>query len=123
MLRRWRSCWWWCWPSSRSSTCGCCWIGGRPMPSLQLSGERVAASTVAIAIPLALMAAFVFSRFAFPGGAMLLVWVLATQFIPPVVVSIPFFRLFRDLGLIDTRQALVILNLAVVLPYAIWMLK
>jgi multiple sugar transport system permease protein len=49
--------------------------------------------------------------------------VLTTQFIPQVVITIPFFNLFRIVGLVDTRTGLVILNLAVALPYAIWMIK
>lgn len=83
----------------------------------------VSLATIAIAIPIALMASYVFSRYVFKGSDLLLVWVLTTQFIPPVVVAIPFFNLFRDLQLIDTRLALVILNLSIVLPYAIWMIK
>lgn len=100
-------------------------IFGEPLyvGRLIVNSVVVAVATVLIAIPLALMAAYVFSRHVFVGSSVLLVWVLSTQFIPPVVVTIPFFQLFRELGLIDTRQALVILNLAVVLPYAIWMLK
>lgn len=83
----------------------------------------VSVATVAIAIPLALMAAYAFSRYTFVGSNLLLVWVLTTQFIPAVVTLLPFYNLFRQLGLIDTRPALVILNLSFVLPYAIWMLK
>ena len=52
-----------------------------------------------------------------------MVWILATQFIPQVVITIPFFNLFRTIGLVDTRTGLIILNLAVALPYAIWMIK
>lgn len=83
----------------------------------------VSLATLVIAIPLALMAAYAFSRYTFIGNTGLLIWVLATQFIPPVVVVIPFFNLFRTLGLIDTRIALIIVNLSIALPYAIWLLK
>ena len=90
---------------------------------LLINSVVVSLTTIAIAIPIALMASYVFSRYVFKGSDLLLVWVLTTQFIPPVVVAIPFFNLFRDLHLIDTRAALVILNLSIVLPYAIWMIK
>lgn len=79
--------------------------------------------TILIAIPLAMMAAYSFSRFRFRGSNLLLVWVLTTQFIPPVVIILPFFNLFRSIGLVDTIQGLVILDLAIVLPYATWMIK
>lgn len=83
----------------------------------------VSLATLVIAIPLALMAAYAFSRYTFVGNTGLLIWVLATQFIPPVVVVIPFFNLFRTFGLIDTRLALIIVNLSIAMPYAIWLLK
>jgi len=79
--------------------------------------------TILIAIPLAMMAAYAFSRFRFWGSNLLMVWVLTTQFIPPVVIIIPFFNLFRSVGLVDTLQGLIILDLAIVLPYATWMIK
>ncbi len=79
--------------------------------------------TVAITIPLAAMAAYVFSRYSFRGDTLLFVGVLATQFVPPIIVVIPFFTLFRDLRLLDTLLALVIVNLAITTPYAIWLIK
>ena len=107
-----------------------------------LNSVIVSSLTIAIAIPVALMAAYVFSRFVFIGSDLLLVWVLTTQFIPPVVILIPYYNVFRtpfswipagmqqgwleqlaQTTLLDTRIALVILNLSIVLPYAIWMIK
>lgn len=83
----------------------------------------VAAGTLAIAIPAAIMAAYAFSRFHFMFKRSLFFLVLATQFIPAVVIILPFYLMFRDLGLLDTRLGLVIVNLAIVTPFAIWMLK
>lgn len=51
------------------------------------------------------------------------VTILATQFVPAVVIVLPFFILFRDLGILDTRLALVLVNLSLVMPFAIWMIK
>jgi ABC-type glycerol-3-phosphate transport system permease component len=31
--------------------------------------------------------------------------------------------MFKELGLLDTRSALILINLSIVLPYAIWMIK
>lgn len=90
---------------------------------LIINSVIVSLVTVAIGIPIALMAAYAFSRYVFVGSNILMVWVLTTQFIPAVVIAIPFYTLFRGLRLLDTRTALVILNLSAVLPYAIWMLK
>ncbi|RIH87890.1 carbohydrate ABC transporter permease [Calidithermus roseus] len=83
----------------------------------------VSFTTVAIAIPLAAAAAYVISRHRFRGRDLVFVAILATQFVPAVVVAIPFFALFRSAGLIDTPWALVIVYLSFTLPYAIWMLR
>ena len=79
--------------------------------------------TVAITIPLGAAASYVISRHRFRGRDTLFLIILITQFVPAVVVAIPFFNLFRTLGLIDTPIALVIVYLSFTLPYAIWMLR
>ncbi len=83
----------------------------------------VSFSTVAVAIPAATCAAYAFSRYQFKGKNALMVSVLSSQFVPPVVVVLPFFILFKNLHFLDTRLALVILNLSFVLPFAVWMIK
>ena len=64
----------------------------------------VALITVVFAIPIATLAAYSFSRFTLRGETMMLVIILATQFVPAVVIILPFFVMFRDIGLLDTRD-------------------
>ncbi len=101
---------------------------GRNMGPNVLNSVIVSGATVLIAIPLATMAAYVFSRYNFMGSSWLLVWILTTQFIPAIVVAIPFFTLFRTNQIFpwavsDSLAKLVIVNMSIVLPYAIWMIK
>ena len=83
----------------------------------------VAFVTVLFAIPIATLAAYSFSRFRMRGETLMLVTILATQFVPAVVIILPFFVMFRDIGLLDTRAGLILVNLAIVMPFAIWMIK
>ncbi len=83
----------------------------------------VAFFTVLIAIPLATMAAYSFSRFRLYGERILFVMILTTQFLPAVVIVLPFFIMFRDVGILDTRLGLIIVNLSIVMPFAVWMIK
>jgi multiple sugar transport system permease protein len=83
----------------------------------------VSVSTVIITLPIATAAAYSFSRFRLFAHKSMLVAVLATQFLPPVVIVLPFFLMFRDLGLYDTRIALIVVQTALVMPFAIWMIK
>lgn len=88
-----------------------------------INSTIVAFVTVVFAIPIATMAAYSFSRFTLRGETMMLVVILATQFVPAVVIILPFFVMFRDVGLLDTRLGLILVNLAIVMPFAIWMIK
>ena len=83
----------------------------------------VTAATLVIALPVSTAAAYAFSRFRFPGGSVWPLGELATQFLPPVIIIIPLFVAFRNMGLLDTRAALVIANMSFVVPYATWMIK
>ncbi len=88
-----------------------------------INSVLVALGTVILAIPMATMAAYAFSRFDFPLKRFLFLVVIASQFIPAAVVVLPSFVMFKAWGLLDTRIALVLVNLSVVLPYAVWMIK
>ncbi|MXX89468.1 MAG: carbohydrate ABC transporter permease [Boseongicola sp. SB0677_bin_26] len=88
-----------------------------------MNSTIVAFVTVVLAIPIATMAAYSFSRFRLTGETAMLVVILATQFVPAVVIILPFFVMFRDIGLLDTRIGLILVNLAIVMPFAIWMIK
>ncbi len=101
---------------------------GRDMFPSVANSVVVSGATILIAIPLATLAAYAFSRYSFFGNGVLLIWILTTQFIPAIVVAIPFFTLFRTLEvfgepLLGTRLGLIIVNMSIVLPYAIWMIK
>jgi len=69
------------------------------------------------------LCAYGFSRFHILGEKTLLIWVLSTQFIPPVVIVIPFYTFFRSIRMLDSLTGLVIINLSFSLPFAIWLLK
>jgi multiple sugar transport system permease protein len=83
----------------------------------------ISVATVLLAVPLGTMAAYAFSRYSFRGKDVLLVSVLASQFLPAVVIILPYFIQFRNLGLLDTRTGLIILHVAFTIPFATWLIK
>ena len=88
-----------------------------------INSTVIAVSTVVIAIPIAVASAYAFSRLVFPFKRAMFQWILLTQFIPAVTIVLPFYIMFRRLGLLDTYAALIIVDLAIVMPYAIWTIK
>jgi multiple sugar transport system permease protein len=83
----------------------------------------VAGLSTLIATVLGVPAAWAYSRFSIKGKKDQLFFILSTRFMPPVVVVIPIFLMFRDLDLINTKLGLVLIYAAFNLPFTIWMVK
>ncbi len=66
---------------------------------------------------------YVLSRLRFRGAGLLMLTVLATQMIPATSIVVPLYMLYRDLGLLDTMQGMVMGHISLVAPLAIWMSK
>lgn len=83
----------------------------------------VTAAATVLATVIGVPAAWAFSRFPLKAKKDQLFFILSTRFMPPVVVVIPLFVMFRTLQLYDTRIGLVLLYTAFNLPFTIWMMK
>lgn len=92
-------------------------------PTYLLNSVLVALTSTLITLALAVPAAYAFFRLDFPGRAIAYRTILLAYAFPSIVVLIPLFGMFARLGLIDTLPALVIVNVAFALPFAIWMLR
>lgn len=51
-----------------------------------------------------------------------LLWMLSTKMLPAVGVLVPIYLFTKDVGLLDTRTALVLINMLMNLPIVVWML-
>lgn len=83
----------------------------------------VAGFSTLIATALGVPAAWAYSRFQIKAKKDQLFFILSTRFMPPVVVVIPVFLMFRDLNLLDTLPGLILVYSAFNLPFTIWMMK
>ncbi len=91
-------------------------------PVYLLNSVIVAVFSTAFTVLLALPAAYAFFRMEFPGRNTLYRTILLAYAFPGVVVLIPLYGLFAKVGLIDSPVALVIVNVALALPFSIWMM-
>jgi multiple sugar transport system permease protein len=69
------------------------------------------------------LTAYGFSRFRVPGESDWLFFILSTRMLPPVVVAIPMFLMYRAVGLNDTHIGLIILYTAFNLSFSVWLMK
>lgn len=79
-------------------------------------------STV-LAVSMGTLTAYGFSRFKVAGEDDWLFFILSTRMLPPVVVAIPMFLMYRVVGLNDTHLGLIILYTAFNLSFAVWIMK
>jgi multiple sugar transport system permease protein len=71
----------------------------------------------------AVLAAYAFSRFSIPGKDDLLFFILSQRMLPAVVVTVPIFLMYRQLGLYDTHIGMILLYTSFNLSFAVWLLK
>jgi ABC-type glycerol-3-phosphate transport system permease component len=88
-----------------------------------LNSIVVSAATVAITVPLALLAAHSLTRFQFRALSIFFGAVMLAQFFPAGAIIIPIYKMVRAAGLLNTYASLIIAYITVTLPVAIWMLR
>ncbi len=79
-------------------------------------------STV-LSVVLGTLAGYAFSRFNMPGRDDLLFFILSTRMLPAVVVTIPLFLMYRQVGLHDTHLGMILLYTVFNLSFAVWLMK
>jgi multiple sugar transport system permease protein len=83
----------------------------------------IASSGVALALAIGTLAAYGFSRYPLKGNDTYLFIILSTRMLPPIVVIIPIFLMFRITGLSGTYLGIILLYTAFNLPFTVWMMK
>jgi ABC-type glycerol-3-phosphate transport system permease component len=88
-----------------------------------LNSVVVSVLTLIITIPLALLAAYSFTRFQIRVLNILLISIMVAQMFPSSAIIIPIYMVVRSVNLLNTYAALVIAYITVTLPVGIWMMR
>ena len=83
----------------------------------------IAGGSTVLSIVLGIFAAYSFSRFDIAGKDDLMFFILSTRMLPAVVVTIPIFLMYRQLGLHDTHLGMILLYTVFNLSLTVWLLK
>jgi multiple sugar transport system permease protein len=97
-------------------------LQGKFVRALANSTVTATAATL-LALALGVPAAYALSRARLRGAGFVSLWTLSTRMAPAIAFGIPFFLIYRDLNLIDTRLGLVIIYLTFNLSLVIWMMR
>ena len=82
----------------------------------------VATSVVVINLLFGTLAAYTFARERFRGQATAFSFILTSRLLPGMAVAIPTYMIIRQMGLQDSKTALVLIYSAFTLPFTIWVL-
>jgi multiple sugar transport system permease protein len=88
-----------------------------------MNSTVTATSTTVLALLLGVPAAYAFSRARLRAQRLLSLWTLTTRMAPAIAFGIPFFLIYKELGLIDTRVGLIVIYLTFNLSLVIWMMR
>lgn len=92
-------------------------------PDRFMNSLIVSVISTALAVGMGTLTAYGFSRFRVAGEQDWLFFILSTRMLPPVVIAIPMFLMYRYFSLNDTHIGLIILYTAYNLSFAVWLMK
>jgi multiple sugar transport system permease protein len=87
----------------------------------------IATSATVISMFVGSLAGYGLARFRVKAGFMrnndIAFWIISQRIMPPVVVVLAYFILYKDLGLLDTLQGMIIIYTAVSIPLVTWFME
>ena len=86
-----------------------------------LNSSIISVSTTALVLLLSVPASYGLYRFEFKLKQMVALLLLFSRMIFPVAVIIPFFVMFKQIGLIDNYLSVIIMDTVINLPLSIWL--
>ncbi|MCH8342055.1 MAG: carbohydrate ABC transporter permease [Chloroflexi bacterium] len=89
---------------------------GRAMQNSVIVASLTALLNLSITVP----AAYAFSRMKFIGRNISFGFIMLSRLIPSIALAIPIFIVVKEIGLLDTYPALILVYLAFTLPFTIW---
>ncbi|MGW9632243.1 carbohydrate ABC transporter permease [Agromyces sp. NPDC055520] len=93
-----------------------------PLPQNLISTIVISVFATLLVLLVAMPAAYYTARFKFPGRMVFLFLVIVTQMLQPAVLTSGLFRQFLAFDLIDTWAAMIFINAAFNLSFAVWIM-
>lgn len=87
------------------------------------NSAKIVVVTIALTLLISFPAAYALSRFQFKMKRPVMLMILVFQMISPVIIAIPLYRLFSQIGLINHSAGLIAVYVAVEIPLSTWFLK
>ena len=83
----------------------------------------VATTVMFLTIALSLPASYAFARFSFRARSGIFALILFARSIPPISTAVPYYRFYKDTGLLGTLPGIVLVDLTLTIPLTTWVLS
>ncbi|AZB41808.1 carbohydrate ABC transporter permease [Bacillus sp. FJAT-42376] len=93
-----------------------------PMGTYFFNSLLTAGASTLISVFLGALAAYGLSRFSSVTGRLFLLFTLVIRMVPMISIAIPMYMIVKNIGLIDTQLALILVYTAINVPFAIWLM-
>ncbi|QQM32531.1 carbohydrate ABC transporter permease [Martelella lutilitoris] len=94
---------------------------GLPVPSYFINSLVISLTSTFVAILIGMMGGYAFARYRFRGKGALFLSFMLSRTVPGVALSLPLFILWSRIGLIDTKFGLILVYMAINIPFTIWL--
>lgn len=95
----------------------------RQVPQSLWNSTRIAFAAMVLNIILGAPAAFIFSRFAFPGKSVSFMFIILSPLVPTTALVVPIYMLMQSLGLIGSVYGIILVHTAQALPFTVLILS
>lgn len=95
---------------------------GIPVLAYFMNSLVIALTSTVIAVAIGMMGGYAFARYRFPFKNTLFLGFMLSRTVPGIALSLPLFILWSRLGLIDTHFGLILVYLAMNIPFTIWLI-
>ena len=96
--------------------------GGVPVIDYFRNSLIVSITSTVIAIAIGMAGGYAFARHRFKGKSALFLGLMLTRTVPGIALSLPLFIIFARTGLIDTHIGLILVYVALNVPFTIWLI-
>ncbi len=95
----------------------------RQVPASMLNSTLVALSVMAVNVVFGSLAAYAFARIRFRGKTVTFMGIVMCRLVPAVALTVPFYLLIQELGLLGSKAALVLVHSVLTLPFTVLILS
>jgi len=92
-------------------------------PRFFYNSLRIAFFVSLLAVISSILGAYGLSRFRVPKRNFFLTGIFSTQMFPKILMIVPLYTIIMTFGMLDTSIGIILAQLILVLPFAVWMLK